>query len=57
MARGVADESAIKHQAKELPPMNGFERRVIHLALSERQDVITESRGIGEERRVVVKPA
>jgi len=57
MARGVADELAIKHQAKELPPMNGFERRVIHLALSERQDVITESRGIGEERRVVVKPA
>ena len=56
-ARETADQVAISQEARELPPMGSFERRVIHLALAERQDVITESRGIAEERRVVVKPA
>ena len=40
-----------------LEPMNAFDRRTVHLALQEYPDIITESTGAGEERRVVIKPA
>jgi spoIIIJ-associated protein len=36
--------------------MPANERRIIHLALAEHQDVITESVGQGESRRVVILP-
>lgn len=56
IARSAADEVALTKKEKELAPMPAHERRIIHLALSERSDVSTES--IGEEpgRRVVVRP-
>ena len=41
----------------ELEPMNARERRVVHMALSDRQDVYTESSGSGEDRRVVISPS
>ncbi len=40
-----------------LPPMNAAERRHIHALLSEREDVETESRGEGRQRRLVIKKA
>ncbi|MDP2676885.1 MAG: R3H domain-containing nucleic acid-binding protein [bacterium] len=40
----------------EMTPMSPFERRIIHTALMEYPDIATESRGEGEERRVVIKP-
>jgi len=43
--------------AVELDPMSAAERRVVHMALADEPDVITESSGEGAERRVVVKPA
>lgn len=39
-----------------LKPMSAYERRVIHLALSQEPGVITESIGEDPERCVVVKP-
>ena len=39
-----------------LPPMNSYERRIIHTTLMEDPDVATESVGEGENRRVVIKP-
>jgi len=36
--------------------MSSYERRIIHLALSERDDVKTESIGEEPKRRVVIKP-
>ncbi len=44
-------------QEVELEPMSGAERRIVHMALADEEDVITESTGEGRARRVVVKPA
>lgn len=56
MAKETADLAALEKKEKFLPPMSAFERRVVHLALSERADVATESVGEGEDRRVAVRP-
>lgn len=39
-----------------LPPMSSFERRIIHMAIAEATEVVSESTGAGAGRRVVVKP-
>lgn len=57
LARGAADEVALLKKAKELPPMPAAERRIVHMELSERSDVSTESDGEGELRRVIIKSA
>jgi len=56
MAKSAADEVSLTKKEKWLPPMPSYERRIIHLELSSRNDVITESIGQEPERRVVVKP-
>ena len=40
-----------------MQPMSAYERRIIHLTLAEDPDIVTESRGEGEMRSVVIKPA
>ena len=40
----------------ELDPMSAAERKVVHLALAEREDVTTSSDGREPERFVVVWP-
>jgi len=55
LARTTADEVSLFKAPKELLPMNAQERRIVHMALQERNDVETESIGEGAERRVVVK--
>ncbi len=57
LAHNVADEVALLKKEKVLEPMPAYERRVIHIELSSRGDVETESLGQEPERRVVVKPA
>lgn len=39
----------------ELPPMNPYERMLVHSFFSETVDISTESTGSGKERRVVLK--
>lgn len=56
VANKAAEEVLLTKEEKELPPMSSYERRVVHMALAEREGVISESRGEGQERRVVVKP-
>jgi spoIIIJ-associated protein len=56
MASSVANEVALLRIEKELPVMTAYERRIIHMALANRSDVITESRGEEPERRVAIKP-
>ena len=55
LARTTADEVALLKKDKELPPMMSSERRIIHMELAERQDVVSESVGDGPERHVVIK--
>ncbi len=57
MAISSADDAALAHKEIVLPPMNSYERRIVHMELFDRRDVSTESRGYDPERRVVIKPA
>ena len=52
----MADEVRIKRVPFTMEPMPAFERRVVHLALADDIDVITESSGQGEMRKVVIMP-
>jgi len=55
-ARSLADEVALTKKEKILASMPAYERRIIHLELSEREDVKSESIGEEPERRVVIRP-
>jgi len=55
LAKSVADEVVLAKKEKSLTPMPAYERRIIHLELAGRQDVITESIGQEPERRVMIK--
>ncbi|MCX6702343.1 MAG: hypothetical protein NTW60_00510 [Candidatus Wolfebacteria bacterium] len=56
LARGAARKAAGTKTEITLPPMNAYERRLIHSELASRPDIKTESVGEGKERYVVVKP-
>ncbi len=55
-ARQAAKEASLKKESATLEPMNAYERRLVHVELSTRPDVATESIGREPNRRVVVKP-
>jgi len=57
LANGLANEVVLTKKEKILSPMSSYERRIIHLELSKRQDVETKS--IGEEpmRKVAITPS
>jgi spoIIIJ-associated protein len=57
MALSAAQKVKFSGEPQPLPYMNSAERRLIHLALSSDDEVVTESEGEGYRRRVVVKPA
>ena len=56
VARSIADEVALSRKEKILATMPAYERRIVHLELAERQDVITESIGQEPDRRIIIKP-
>ncbi len=56
LAQDLADEVSLTQKEKTLSPMNSYERRIVHLALSGREDVTTESEGEEPKRKVVIKP-
>lgn len=56
LAKELADEVAISKKEKVLPPMTASERRIIHLVLAERDDVVSESFGKEPNRKVIIKP-
>lgn len=39
----------------EIDPMPAYERRIIHMFLENAKDIVTESSGLGKDRRVVIK--
>lgn len=55
-AQAEARKAVETGQPVRLKPMNAAERRVVHMALAEISDVVTESEGEGRERRVIIKP-
>ena len=56
LARAAARKAVANKEDITLPPMNAFERRLIHMELAGRPDLKTESAGEGKERCVVVRP-
>lgn len=56
MADSYAAQVVATGQPLTLPSLPPIERRIIHLALQDRPDVVTESEGEGRDRRVVIKP-
>lgn len=56
LAFEVAKEVKIHKKEVILQPMSSYERRIIHLTLQDDEEIFTESRGEGKERRLVVLP-
>ena len=56
LARAAARKAVATKESITLPPMNSFERRLIHTELASRPDIKTESSGEGKERCVEIKP-
>ncbi|MEK7482134.1 MAG: R3H domain-containing nucleic acid-binding protein [Patescibacteria group bacterium] len=56
LAKAAARKSLAEKKEIPLPPMNAYERRIVHLELSSRPDIKTESIGEGRERYIVIRP-
>ena len=57
MARNVSLEVAQTGRSITLEPMSAYDRRLVHLALSDNPEVVTQSVGSGADRQIVVSPA
>lgn len=55
LAKAAAKKAAMTKTDVTLPPMNSFERRLVHNEIAARPDLKTESIGEGSGRRVIVK--
>ena len=55
-AQNVAHHVSETGRNEILEMMNPYERRIIHITLADHPDVVTESIGQGESRRVVILP-
>lgn len=56
LAQSLARQAIVEKRPVVLRPMSAYERRVVHVALSENNQIRTESIGEGEERKVVIRP-
>ena len=55
LALRLAEQVQARKMSFTLEPMLAYERRIIHLVLTDHPDVITESIGEGETRRAVIR--
>ncbi|XOB42756.1 MAG: protein jag [Candidatus Nealsonbacteria bacterium] len=56
LAKSIADEVSLMKEEKVLPSMPDYERRIIHLELSEREGIATDSVGRDPDRKVIIRP-
>jgi len=56
LARSTADEVALSKKEKILSPMPAYERRIIHLELADRENIVTESIDQEPDRKMIIKP-
>ena len=57
IATRVCERVLLSGEEEELGLMNPYERRVVHLAVAEKEGVTTESSGEGLMKRVIILPA
>lgn len=55
LARVAARKAVATKEAVELPAMNAYERRLVHVEIATHPELTTESIGTGKERRVIIK--
>ncbi|MBI2414746.1 KH domain-containing protein [candidate division WWE3 bacterium] len=55
MVRNFIDRVRFHNSDVEMPPMNSFERRWVHMFVADYPDIVSESAGEGNTRRVVLK--
>lgn len=56
-AHAAAEQALQTHAPVILRVMAGYERKIIHAELANHTGIVTESTGVNENRKVVVKPA
>lgn len=56
LAKAAAQKAITTKTEVRLPAMNAYERRIVHMELSMRPDIKTESAGEANERCVIIKP-
>lgn len=56
LAKAAAQKAVTTKTEVRLPAMNAYERRLVHMELSMRPDIKTESAGEGADRCVTIKP-
>lgn len=52
----MAEQVVARNAPFSLEPMPAYERRLVHMCLADNPDVVTESMGVGDSRRVVILP-
>jgi spoIIIJ-associated protein len=55
LALRLAEQVKTSKRSINLEPMPSDERRIIHLTLTDHPDVVTQSIGLGDERKVVIQ--
>ncbi|PJE59801.1 MAG: hypothetical protein COU85_01690 [Candidatus Portnoybacteria bacterium CG10_big_fil_rev_8_21_14_0_10_44_7] len=55
-AQEAAKRAKMEKRVVALPPMNAYERRLVHTQLATDAEVETNSEGEGEQRKVLIKP-
>jgi len=56
LARGLAERARQERRPQLAPPLNSYERRLVHVLLADEPGVRTRSEGEGRERRLLVEP-
>jgi len=56
MTKKFIDRARFFNQEVDMPAMSPNERRVVHTFISDYDDVMSESVGVGRDRHVVLKP-
>lgn len=55
LTHAAARKAMLSNERVELPPMNAYERRIVHMEIATHPELCTESEGFGTGRRVVIK--
>jgi spoIIIJ-associated protein len=56
LAKNMANQAIAEKREIVLRPMSSYERRLVHMSLSQNEKIKTESIGEGEDRRIAIKP-
>ncbi len=56
LALNLAMKAKFSGEAQTIPNLSAAERRIVHLALADHPDVVSESEGEGRQRVLTIKP-